>query len=82
VKISLSKPDFHLEGLVYRTLIVGILESGKPILRMIGIICANGCPDRTVLDAITQHRILGGAWDFKIESCAPTSVVDPNPNPK
>jgi hypothetical protein len=45
-----SSPDSTLESgeerYVYRTLIVGVFESGAPILRSTcGILSANGCPD-------------------------------------
>jgi hypothetical protein len=56
-----SSPDSNLESgnerCVLRTLIVGYLESGAPIIgRLIGIRDANGCQNRTVLDVRAQHQ--------------------------
>jgi hypothetical protein len=48
-----------------RMLIVEILESGMPILRwMIGILRANGYPNRRVLNAIAQYQIPTDSCDW------------------
>jgi hypothetical protein len=77
VKISHNKTGSLLDGpcsfldsnlesgeecYVYRTLIVGILVSGAPTLRwMFGNRSANGCSNRTVLDATANFL-----WDCPI----------------
>jgi hypothetical protein len=60
--MDLAPSDTNLvsgeERYVYWTLIVGILVSGAPILRwMFGIQSANGCSNRTIVDAAVQHQI-------------------------